>query len=141
MRVLISSTTSFWLSREAVLRARELDAAWAFPDSIVLRGEPDSLDEGEREEVYSLDGAVPRHDPILLRVYDELGGDSMAGFERSRIDCVEIPDDVTYFIESYIGEWVSEQHRVWSPSSNPEGRLAGGHCVFTRESVFSPRHS
>jgi hypothetical protein len=175
MRVLISSSSSFWLSREAVLRARELGALWALPDEMPLLGEeehhqfgPDWRDfvhggssearpwHGDEEEFlrwedcqYSLPDEVPRHDPILLRVFDEMGGEAMEGSMRERpddvpseyrdrIECVEVPDDVTYFIGSYLAEWVAEQHRVWSTDDPTEGRPAGW-TSFTKSSAYQPR--
>ena len=175
MRVLISSVSSFWLSREAVLRARELDAPWAFPDVIPLLGEkehhsfgPDWRDHvhseetkdrhwhGDEEEFlrwedcqYSLPSAVPRHDPILLQIFDEMGGEAMEGAaktcddvcppeHRDRIECVEVPDDVTYCIDSYCAEWVAERHRVWSTDDGPDGRYPGWQ-YFTKDSTYQPR--
>ena len=174
MRVLISSSSSFWLSREAVLRARELDAAWAFPDVIALVGEkehhsfgPDWRElvhgaskkfhwHGDEEEFlrwedchYSLPCEVPRHDPILLQVFDEMGGEAMEGStkeesedlppeHRDRIECIEVPDDVTYHIGSYCAEWVAEQHRVWESDADPEGRPAGTFC-FDKDSKYRRR--
>lgn len=140
MRVLISSVSSFWLSREAVLRARELDAKWAFPDYIGLLGEPECvLDEGDRPEGYSLPTGLPRHDSVLLRVFDELGGQRMSGWEEdATIDCVETPDDVSYYVDSYCAEWISEQHRQWGIHDGGEGRPAG-HPVFNLHSKFDPK--
>jgi hypothetical protein len=133
MHVLISSTCSFWISREAVLRARELDASWAFPDHIKLKGEPGSfLNERDRDEHYSLDHRVPRHDPVLLQVFDELGS-KMSGWLGEEIHCVEVPDDVSYFVGSYIAEWIAEAHRTWSE----DGEHRGGYPVFTKDSKFS----
>jgi hypothetical protein len=139
MRVLISTSSSFWLSREAVLRAREFDASWAFPDSIAIKGEPKCwMDDKDRDEMYSIPSGVPRHDPVLLQVFDELGGEKMAGKGYGEIICIEVPDDLTYYIGSYTGEWVAEQHREWFPHSEPGGELAGGIYAFTKDSKFSP---
>ena len=138
MRVLISSCSSFWLSREAVLRARELDASWAFPDHIAIKGEPDCWCAEDRDELYTLPDQLPRHDPILLQVFDDLGPEDMAGFHGERINCVEVPDDLTYYIGSYLGEWVAEQHRIWHEDIGIEGKPAGEYSVFTKDSKFSP---
>jgi len=135
MRVLISSSCSFWISREAVLRARELDASWAFPDHITIKGEEGCWlndDKYEREEHYSLDHLVPRHDPILLQVFEELGS-RMCGEDGDEIHAIEIPDDVEYFVGSYLGEWIAEAHRMWTD----DGESSGGGPVFTRDSKFS----
>lgn len=138
MRVLISSCSSFWLSRAAVLRARELDASWAFPDHMAIKGEPECWCEGDPEELYSLPSEVPRHDPVLLQVYDELGPDAMAGYPNEQICEVHVPDDVTYYVASYIGEWIAEEHRQWSRHGSYEGESAGAPYTFTKDSKFSP---
>ena len=137
MRVLISSSCSFWISREAVLRARELDASWAFPDHIRLKGEEGSWlnDRDHHEEHYSLDHLVPRHDPLLLQVFDELGS-KMNGDAGYEIKCVDIPDDVEYFVGSYLGEWIAEAHRTWTDDTGSSGEPGGG-PVFTKDSKFS----
>ena len=135
MRVLISSSCSFWVSREAVLRARELGASWAFPDYIPLKGEEGCwLDDCDREEYYSFDSRVPRHDPTLLQVFDELG-ERMVGDMGSGIHCIEIPDDVEYFVGSYVGEWIAEAHRTWADDTGSGGEPGGG-PVFTKDSKF-----
>lgn len=143
MRVLVSSVSSFWLSREAVLRARELDAPWAVPDHVPVLGETGCWLDGslETREMYPLPSDVPRHDPVLLQVFDELGGERMAGYSNSTVECLDVPDDVTYFINSYVSEWVAEEHRTWSPCDTPGGRPASagvGGASFTRDSVFVP---
>lgn len=146
MRVLISSSSSLCLSKEAILRARELDALWAFPDHCPLVGEPqhytsESTDPpGKWDHSYFLPDGVPRHDPILLQVFDELG-DKMSSDEWGSAQCVEVPDDVTYYIGSYTGEWVAEQHRQWFRDTGINGRPAGDFGVFTKDSKFSPRES
>lgn len=137
MRVLISNCCSFSLSREAVLRARELDATWAFPDHITIKGEEGcwlNADKYERTEHYYLDSKVPRHDRTLLQLFDELG-QKMNGDPHYEIHCIEIPDDVSYFVGSYIQEWIAEAHRTWSSESS--GESPGGGPVFTKDSKFS----
>ena len=145
MRVLISTCSSFWLSRKAVERARELDALWAFPDHTPLANEPEhhsyGEDEDEEDETYTLPCEVPRHDPQLLQVFDEIGGTEMCGWDGDEIVCLEIPDDVIYYVNSYCGEWVAEQHRVWGQDDDVgvEGRPAGTpYYTFTKDSVFQP---
>jgi hypothetical protein len=55
---------------------------------------------------------VPRHHPILLRVFDELGSKDMSA-EHSRIECEEIEGD-KYVIEEYDGlETVVTKDRRW----------------------------
>lgn len=56
---------------------------------------------------------VPRDDPILVKVVEELGDESWGPHAKLKI--VEIPTDVKWEIEDYDGrEWVAEVHRVWS---------------------------
>lgn len=133
------------MSRKAVLRARELGAVWACSRYVELSEEKErpSHTEGDDQKYekwlelneqhgFYLDRLVPRHDPILLQVFDELGGTEMT-IDQEEILEVQVPDDVTYFIGSYIGEWVSEQHRVWS--AEQDGDLAGVES-FTKDSIF-----
>ena len=139
MRVLISSCSSFWLSREAVVRARELDALWAFPDQIAIKGEPECwMGDKDRDEMYSLPSEVPRHDPVLLQVFDELGGENMGGWKGDKITSLDVPDDLTYYVGSYTGEWIAEQHREWFAHSDSEGGMAGGIYAFSKDSKYSP---
>jgi hypothetical protein len=144
MRVLVSSICNFWMTRKAVERARELDAAWAFPDSMPLVGEPehfasgDEEDKNERwEDTYSLPSQVPRHDPVLLQVFDELGSEGMAGGDGDEIHCLEIPDDVAYYVGSYCSEWIAEQHREWT--LHGDGEAPAGFPTFSLESRFVSR--
>lgn len=139
MRVLVSSVCNFWLTRQAVERARELDAPWAFPDHTPLVGEPqhhtygdEDVDEEERwEDQYALPATVPRHDAILLQLYDELGSEMSPDHE---VHCLSLPDDMTYYVASYCTEWVAEQHREWG-AGQPPGQNAGTHA-FTIDSRF-----
>ena len=59
------------------------------------------------------DGDIPRDDPALVQVVEELGEKASDSCAKLRI--VEIPDDVEWEIDEYDGsEWVSEKHRRWS---------------------------
>jgi hypothetical protein len=177
MRVLFSDTSSMYISRRAVERARELDARWAFPDEIPLVGEkehdtwgphwrgfvhdPKNQDEVWYEDEdafllfiesfqYHLPEVVPRHDPVLLQIFDELGGVEMEGTvtayaddcpedEKDRIRCVEVPDDAIYYVGSYCAEWISEQHRVWDEQTDVEGRPSGTpRFTFDKDSRYVP---
>lgn len=56
---------------------------------------------------------IPRDDPALIQVVEQLGGDAANRFSELKI--VEIPDDVKWTIAEYDGlEWVAEAHRTWS---------------------------
>ena len=55
---------------------------------------------------------IPRDDPILLKIVEEMGEDSYGKWSELKI--IEIPDDIEWEIEEYDGkEWVSEKHRTW----------------------------
>lgn len=55
---------------------------------------------------------IKRDDPALIAVVKKLG--SKANCRYSKLEIVEIPDDVEYTIEEYDGiEWVAEKHRTW----------------------------
>jgi hypothetical protein len=138
MRVLLSRCCSLWLSRRAIERARELGAVWASPEHHPLVGEPEHHSYGREEkeerweDAYSLSHDVPRHDPVLIQVFDELGSDVMCGNEGDGLFTVEVPDDLRYFIGSYLSEWVAEAHRTFDET----GEDRGGWPVFTRDSKF-----
>jgi hypothetical protein len=57
-------------------------------------------------------GEIPRDDPILIRVINQLG--EYANSRFCTIKIVEIPADVEWQIAEYDGlEWVAEKHRTW----------------------------
>ncbi len=103
----------FGLSREAFLRLRELGQRDALDEPDI--GEPWGEGQPVRESYGGLDSfctGIPRTDPHLLQVFDEL--DQQASGRFCVLKAVEIPDDVEYQIEEYDGaEWVAEAHRTW----------------------------
>lgn len=59
------------------------------------------------------DRDIPRDDPALVRVAEEIPRDK--GYAFAELKVVEIPDDVEWEIQEYDGnEWVAEKHRTWS---------------------------
>ena len=57
--------------------------------------------------------SIPRDDPLLLKVIEELGDGADGACASLR--AVEIPDDVKWQIEEYDGnEHVAEVHQTWS---------------------------
>ena len=59
---------------------------------------------------------IPRNDPALVAVVEELG--QAASNFWAKLEIVEIPDDVEWQIEEYDGlEHVAEKHRTW-PEQN-----------------------
>jgi hypothetical protein len=123
----------FGLSNEAVLRYGELKG-------ITLYHVPDKFCDSyylcppeEYEAVYAEDckksngsgrftasnalyfsvGDIPRDDPILIRVIEELGETANGPFAELKI--VEIYENVEWEIEDYDGmESIHERHRWWS---------------------------
>lgn len=59
-----------------------------------------------------LDHNIPRTDPTLIQVVEELGEEAAGRFASLKI--IEIPDDVEFEIKEYDGiEHVAEIHRTW----------------------------
>jgi len=144
MRVLISSVSSFYISREGVLLAREKGARWAV--GIALWEESGFLGDVENlspsmtdaewrsyEEKYSLPDEVPRHDSHLLAVFDEIGSTRLSGWDEGRINEVELPNDIEYSIHSYCAEWVEERHRRWDAE---QGEHLDSWRYFNKGSVY-----
>lgn len=66
--------------------------------------------EYEQKSVYA--GDIPRNDPELVRVVEELG--SAANGSCAELAVVEIPDGVEWVIEEYDGnEHIAEKHKTW----------------------------
>lgn len=126
----------FGLSEKAMLRYAELKGLTLYPIdkslytmwSLVPPDELVEIPEGEawqaltpeeREKLNDRfkaetlwESDIPRNDPMLVQVVEELGDASSGQF--AALEVVEIPDDVEWEIEEYDGrEWVSEKHRTW----------------------------
>lgn len=55
---------------------------------------------------------IPRHDEMLVKAVEELG--SKANGLYAELKVIEIPDEVSYMLESDHGnEWIAEVHRRW----------------------------
>lgn len=68
--------------------------------------------ESVAKENYFEDREIPRNDPDLVSVVEDLG-ESANGFAAS-LKIVEIPEDVDWYVEENDGrEWVAEKHRTW----------------------------
>ena len=58
------------------------------------------------------DFEIPREDPVLVEIVEEMGSESGGCFSDLKV--VEIPDGVEWQIDEYDGlEWVAERHRTW----------------------------
>ena len=56
---------------------------------------------------------IPRYDPCLIRVVEELGEKANVG--HSCLTIVKIDDDIEWIIEEYDGyEWISQNHKILS---------------------------
>ena len=62
---------------------------------------------------YYCDGDIPRDDPLLVRIVESLGTEKASSW-ASKLEVIEIPDDVEWTIQEYDGtEWIAEAHRTW----------------------------
>ena len=73
---------------------------------------------GWREDeqfVYFLPCDMPRNDPDLVKVVEELKDKAGSEFARAAA-IVKVPDDVDWYVDQYEGgsEFVREHHRTWS---------------------------
>jgi hypothetical protein len=110
MKVVVNrSYGGFGLSNEAselYLDKKGLD--WNVSENTTILGKKQYKVDGKYFSYYD----IPRNDPILVEVVEELGEKADGSF--SKLEIVEIPDDVVWQIEEYDGrEWIAEQHRTW----------------------------
>lgn len=99
----------FGLSHEAMMRYAEIKGIhliWK-QDRSLKHYYKDSVSDDN----YFSDN-IPRDDPALVQVVEELGDDAAGHYSELKI--VEIPDDVEWHIAEYDGlEHVAENHRIW----------------------------
>jgi hypothetical protein len=58
------------------------------------------------------DREIPREDPILIEIVEELG--AAASSQYSDLKVVNVPEDANWGVEEYDGkEWIAETHRTW----------------------------
>lgn len=132
MRVVFSGSCSLWLTREAVLLARELGAAWATCKHIPILGEENCWLKGRtRDETYGLPSLVPRHDPVLLALHERLG----AAMSDDPVFVADVPDEVVYSVSSYNNEDIVEVHRMWNHYA-PEGAMSETVYCFSKDTTF-----
>lgn len=59
------------------------------------------------------DREIPRNDPVLVDIVEQLRNKASGGC--AELSIVEIPDGVDWCVEEYDGkEWIAETHRTWS---------------------------
>lgn len=78
---------------------------------------PDGLTHEEYEKHSLYYNGIPRNDPLLIQVVEEMGAGHRTGASGkfAELAIVEIPDGVEYTIEEYDGsEHIAEAHRTWS---------------------------
>ena len=113
MKIVINSDYGgFSLSDEAILEygkrkglnlVKDEHTSWSV--SIFYKGTP-------AKENYFEDREIPRNDPDLVSVVEDLG-EAAYGF-AANLKIVEIPEDVNWYVEENDGlEWVAEKHRTW----------------------------
>ena len=134
MKVVINACHGgFGLSEKAVMRYAELKGLTVYPEGTGLFTTYWLVPEEEREDqtnffTWSMEEQlasnkrsvkqawyehkIPRDDPTLVQVVEELGADANARFAELAV--VEIPDGVAWQIAEYDGyEHVAEKHRTW----------------------------
>lgn len=118
MKIVISVCHGgFGLSREAAERLRDEGHPLAIKE-FKTRAEWTEDGSGGRQSLLELTENqrlrdIPRDDPALIRVVEELGKAASGRFAELKV--VEIPDDVEWEIDEYDGsEQIAEKHRTWS---------------------------
>jgi hypothetical protein len=99
------------LSTEAMLRLRELGCQQAI-DEPILVGEKYKDGSVVTEQYFSHGRDIPRDEPLLIQVVEELG--EKANGKYAKLKIVTIPDDIEWEIDEYDGqESVREVYRSW----------------------------
>lgn len=114
------------LSRKAILRLRELGHKGALKETLVGEyydvSNPATVRESfirNIESYHAWSGFGPRNDPILLRVFEEMGDEACAPMwspeDSFSFRIIEIPDDVEFDVVQGDcgGEYIAEKHRTW----------------------------
>lgn len=61
---------------------------------------------------YFSDSGIPRDDPALVQLVEELG-EAADGY-HAQLEIVDVPKGIEYTVEEYNGiEWIAERHRTW----------------------------
>ena len=116
MKVVINKCYGgFGLSHEAVVKYAHLSGLTLISEqreSSVIQYNYYIASENGKNEFFH-DSLIARNDPNLIKVIEQLG--PLASGRFSKLNIVEIPDDIEWSVEEYDGnEWVAEKHRIWS---------------------------
>jgi hypothetical protein len=95
------------------------DYSTGFANTVLIPLDPDNADgflvdwyKDPAGSEYFNDRDLPRDDPLLVQVVEELGDASSGSCAELRV--VDIPEMVDWIVEEYDGnEWVAERHRTW----------------------------
>jgi hypothetical protein len=88
-------------------RPRDRSHEWS---TLTMEERRESNRQHENSHLYDRD--IPRDDPVLVQVVEELG--EKADGRHASLKVVEIPDGVSYEIAEYDGsEHIAETHRTW----------------------------
>jgi hypothetical protein len=72
----------------------------------------DGYNDAELNDNYFSDYDIPRNDPVLIQVVEEMG-EKASGWS-AQLKIVEIPDGLDWEIDEYDGiESIHEKHRSW----------------------------
>ena len=113
MKIVINSDYGgFSLSDEAILEYGKRKGLNLVKDENTYWSISIFYKDSVAKENYFEDREIPRNDPDLVSVVEDLG-ESAYGF-AANLKIVEIPEDVDWYVEENDGrEWVAEKHRTW----------------------------
>lgn len=111
MKIVINACYGgFGLSHEAVLRYAEIKGI-----NLVWKQErwmKHYYKDSVSDDNYFSEMDIPRDDPALVQVVEEMG--AAADGQYAKLKIVDVPDDVQWHIAEYDGnEHVAENHRTW----------------------------
>lgn len=106
-----SREACLWLREHGLQEAIDFPLFWGEKWSDGTIYEKRYEGEKERDSIHFYD--TERTDPLLIECLETLGSKACSSW-ASKLEIVEIPDDLNYTIEEYDGiEWIAETHRTW----------------------------
>ena len=94
--------TEVYAERKGIRLTKRKNEFWKIGSDYFIEGTEEYFEVRE----------IPRNDPVLVAVVEELG--SKANGFCASLKVVEIPENVDWYVEEYDGnEWVAEKHRTW----------------------------